>query len=332
MNSLAKNLIKIALVFGLIYFLLQKGMISIHDTQKALSDWQDLGPAYATIFALFFVGCLRWHWLLEGQGIQMKWWRVVELSFVGGFFNIALPGAVSGDFVKAFYVGRDIPGQRARAFASILFDRVAGVSALVLVSAGAFLFGKAGAMDRLFKPVEFTIILAAICVVCFYSYLFLVKEHHDPVLIACRKIEIKFPKASSITRIYEGLRQYHNHRWTVMKSLILSVGVHMTMAWVTLCFARALGVDSVPYLSFCVLVPLGLLVTAIPVLPAGVGTGHAAFAALFNLVGTQRGADIFTFLALGSIFMGALGGLVYLRFKSHEPVPLVLSETETARS
>ena len=37
--------------------------------------------------------------------------------------------------------------------------------------------------------------------------------------------------------------------------------------------------------------------------PAGVGTGHAAFAYLFNLWGSQRGADIFTLAVLRQCFL-----------------------------
>jgi uncharacterized membrane protein YbhN (UPF0104 family) len=67
--------------------------------------------------------------------------------------------------------------------------------------------------------------------------------------------------------------------------------------------------------------PLGFLVTTIPVAPAGVGTGHAAFLFLLQTVGSQRGADIFTLFALAQFFTGGIGGLVYLRFKAREPQP-----------
>ena len=138
------------------------------------------------------MGIFRWNWLLKAQSIHLPLRRVAQLTFIGGFFNIALPGAVSGDFVKAFYVGREIPGQRARAFASILFDRVAGVSALVLVSAVAMLLAHASdSAPQLFAPVQFSVILGAVCVIVFYAYLFLVKERHDPVLILLKKNRIK---------------------------------------------------------------------------------------------------------------------------------------------
>jgi uncharacterized membrane protein YbhN (UPF0104 family) len=190
-----------------------------------------------------------------------------------------------------------------------------------------------GSAPQLFAPVQFSVVLGALCVLVFYTYLFLVKEHHDPVLILFKKTELKIKKLATLTRIYEGLRHYHSHRWTVIKSVLISVLIQTATAWSILKFGNALGVKTIPYLSVCVLAPLGLLVTAIPIFPAGVGTGHAAFLYLFSLAGTDRGADIFTFSVLGNVAMGAIGGLVYLRFKGHNPaIHFDTVEGEAARS
>jgi len=328
-----KNLFKLGLVVGLLYFLLNRGFISLQNTRQAFSNWPDLAMAFSAVVFSFALGIIRWNWLLRAQNISLSFRRVFHLTFIGAFFNIALPGAVSGDFVKAFYVGREIPGQRARAFASILFDRVAGVSALVLVSAIALIWAHAGeSAPQLFAPVQFSVILGAMCVLIFYTYLFLVKEQHDVVLIALKKIESKLKKVATVTRIYLGLRHYHSHRITVVKSILISMLIQLATAWSVMKFGRALGVDTVPYLSICVLVPLGLLVTAIPIFPAGVGTGHAAFLYLFHLAGTERGADIFTFSLMGNIAMGAIGGLIYLQFKGHNPALNFSEESQTAQS
>ncbi len=63
------------------------------------------------------------------------------------------------------------------------------------------------------------------------------------------------------------------------------------------------------------LTPLGVLVTTIPVAPAGVGTGHAAFAWLFGLAGSPRGADVYTLFVITQLLVGAVGGIIYLGFK-----------------
>ena len=320
---------KAGFVAGLLYFLVQKGFISVQATQLAFTRLDKLLPAVGTILFLSIMGAVRWQWLLRAQGIHLSWWKTIQLNYIGGFFNIALPGAISGDFVKAFYIGREVQGQRARAFGSILFDRVAGLSALAFVSAGAMLVGFPTFNGTpVFSALRFLITLAASLALLFYIYLFALREQHDPLLYFLRQLELKFPKLGSFTRIYEGIRHYHHHRWVVIKSLILSAGVHLAIGWACFYFAQALGDDQVSLLASYVVVPLGLLVTAVPVMPAGVGTGHAAFLYLFHLVGCERGADIFTLYALVSMLIGAIGGFIYIRFRTNAPAVPISTDAE----
>lgn len=321
---LIKLSFKILLVGGLLYFLTQKGFISIQDTGRAFTRWDLLVPAFLVMLLNVFLSALRWQWLLEAQGIHISLTRNFQLSFIGNFFNIALPGAVSGDLIKAFYIGKEVSGNRGRAFGAILFDRVAGLSALVLVSAVAVIFGHAHLAPSVVLGTRTFLWTAAFFVVSFYVYLFLLREHHDPVLRILKTIESRMPKFASIVRIYQGMRHYHHHRVTVMKVLAISLVIHLLVGWVCLQFAQALGETGLELLPTYVVVPLGLLITAVPIAPAGVGTGHAAFSYLFSLMGSARGADLYTLFALANICLGALGGIVYLRFKSHEPAPILV--------
>ena len=313
--------IKLSLVICLLFFLSKKGLISIQATQQALSQWKKILPAVTLLLLTSTLSVFRWQWLLEAQNIRLSWSRVFQLSMIGNFFNIALPGAVSGDFIKAFYIGKELQGQRGRALGSILFDRLAGVSALVLVSGGALAIGfRSYLHSPLLNAVRVLILIAATAVLFFYGYLFLIQEHHDPVLQILKKIEKRFAKTGSLTRIYEGIRHYHHHRKTVIKVLAISILVHLTVGWCCLNFAQALGESHLSLLPLYIVFPLGLLVTAIPVAPAGMGTGNIAFFYFFHLIGSERGADIFSLLALSNLFIGGIGGLVYFRFRTHEKI------------
>jgi glycosyltransferase 2 family protein len=326
-----KLFLKIGFVGGVFYFLSQKNYLSFEATKRALWQWDKIIPAISLLFLTTFISMIRWHWLLSAQNIQIKFSRTAQLVFIGSFFNIALPGAVSGDFVKAFYVGKEIHGKKAPAFSSIVFDRVAGLSALVLVSAGALLAEIGYFLGTpLFTAIRVFVILSALAVLIFFSYLFLVREHHDPLLHMFRSIERYFPKIDAITRIYAGLRHYHNHRWLVLKSLGISVVTHLSVCLACILFANALGDSQISWLPIFVVVPLGLLVTAIPITPAGVGTGHVAFSGLFHLIGSERGADIFNLYILVQLLGACIGGLVYLRFRSHEPGPMLTKNIEPA--
>ncbi len=326
MKKYFTNFLKLALVLALFYYLAQKGAISLESTRRAFTRWDLLIPSYLALIFNGAIAAWRWQILLRTQNIVLPYRKTLELSFIGNFFNVALPGAVSGDFVKAFYVGKETPGQRGHTFGTILFDRVSGLTGLVFISAGAALFGSSHIPENALAGTRPLILTAAGCIFVFYAYLFLVREHHDPALRILRFFEKRVSKLQSLTHIYLGLRHYHHHRLTVVRVVAISMFLQMVVGWTCLQFVHALGEYDVHFLPLLLVFPLGLLVTAVPVAPAGVGTGHWAFAFLFGLIGSARGGDVFTLIALSNFAIGALGGLVYIRFKSHAPLPPQVTE------
>ncbi len=320
MRKHLKTAVKVIIVFGLLYFLGQKGFISVEATGRAFQRWDLLLPAFLMMSASTILGILRWRVLLAAQDIHLPFLRVAELGLVGNFFNIALPGAVSGDLVKAFYVAKEVDGARAKGFGSILFDRVAGVSALVLVSATSLL----ASFDRfqgtaLLTGIQVFVGTAAAGVVAFYGYLFTFKDRHDPMMRLFEWLSKRVSAFGSILRIYQGIKTYRSRAGAVGVALLLSMAIHLIVCACAVLYLKALGVEGMSRTAVFVVVPLGLLVTAIPLMPAGVGTGHAAFLWLFTFLGTDRGADVFSLVAFYNILFGMIGGLVYLRFRAKDP-------------
>lgn len=321
-----KQILKAAFVLGLLFYLGQKGFISVEAMKRAFLHWDIMLLAYLLLTISFFLGVFRWQLLLSAQDVKLTSSRTLQLGLIGNFFNIALPGAVTGDVVKAIYVSKEAPGKAAPALGSILFDRITGVSGLVLISTFALLLSRnAPWSDKLLDSIEVAVIASGAIVLVFYSYLFALKDHHDPVLILLKRFEPKFKKLGSFKRTWEGLRVYRDHRGSVFTALLISVLIHSLVILACVIFARSLGEDQLASGALFVIVPLGLLVTAVPVMPGGVGTGHAAFAALFQLLGSQRGADVFTFFLFSQVLYGGIGGLVYLRFKHSQEGAVALS-------
>ncbi|MCM0604878.1 MAG: flippase-like domain-containing protein [Xanthomonadaceae bacterium] len=318
-----KNLrlfIKIAIVVGLLVLISKNGFLSLDATFTAFSRWNYILPGFLLAFIAQVMGVYRWHRLLKAQDIHLPFFTIFRLVFIGLFFNIALPGAISGDIVKAHYVGKVVPGKRAKGFSSIFFDRVIGVAALIYVSAVALMISGIQGWSQSIPPVlqKFVFGLAFLETAGF-SYLYLFGESRDPVLKSFRFLEKKQKKFGSITRIYEGLREYRNHGITVFWMTAYSMVIHATVLSSFVCFCYALGEIQLAPLGLFVLMPLAMIVTAIPVAPGGLGTGHAAFLFLLRIMGSDRGADLFNLILSFQIFMGLLGAFVYLRFKAEDP-------------
>jgi uncharacterized protein (TIRG00374 family) len=320
-KRLLKNGLKLGFVALVFWWLAKKNLISLDAFMAGLKNWPAVLLGFFALVTTAFIAAFRWGMLIRAQGIRLSTPRLLQLQFVGNFFNVALPGAVSGDFVKAYYIAHEYPGARSKAFGSILFDRVLGLSALVIVSLTALVIGLQHFIGSpVLSGVKAFVLVAGVGVFIFYGYLFLVREDSDPLLKLGQALERRGgrfgPTCGAIVRIYLGIRVYHSERKLVLKALLLSCTIHVLAGFACLCFARALGETQIPVNGLFVVAPLGLLVTAIPILPGGVGTGHAAFSFFFHLLGSERGADLFSYYVLIQLLIGAAGGLVYLRFKT----------------
>lgn len=303
---------KVGLVALLFWYLSEKGLLSFKGSVQALGNFKYSVPATLIFMLCFCLGVIRWNILLKARGFQVPVLEVLRLAFIGQFFNIALPGAVSGDVVKAYYVAKSVESRKSKALGTILFDRITGLAALVIVSTLSYTLGihELPPESRI-HSLKTVVLLCFVSVVVFYGYLFLMREKRDPLLKIFQRLETRFSKFGAVTRIYEGVKEYQDSTSAVLFSLGVSVLIHIGMSYSYFQFAYALGEEQLPLIALGIVVPLGLLVTAVPIFPAGVGTGHLAFGWLFLSLGSQRGADIFNLSLFLQVLMGVIGGVIY---------------------
>lgn len=308
-----KLILKFALVGVIFWLLFRKGLVTAESIRKIFASPFLLLFNILLMFLNFFFSTIRWRLLLKCHQVQISFKKAIQYSFIGQFFNIALPGAVSGDFVKAVYVSAKFKEKKAAILGSILFDRVIGVSALAIVAAIAAGFSQivdwGGQLPRVLL---YSIYGLGFCVVFFFSYL-LLSHRHDPILHLFKWLTRKNSKFGALERLYVGIMHYRHHSSEVARALGLSLIIHFFIVTVAFLLANTLSVEPLPFVGLSVIVPIGMLATAIPVLPAGVGTGHAAFYGLFQLVHSSQGAEVFSWIVFFQVGLGLLGGMVYLR-------------------
>ena len=81
----------------------------------------------------FFVTAIRWRNLMRPQGIEMPLGKSLQLTFVGQFYSIILPGITGGDLVKIVYAAR-LTGSKTKSFITVVLDRVIGLIALMTIA------------------------------------------------------------------------------------------------------------------------------------------------------------------------------------------------------
>lgn len=113
------------------------------------TDWPQLGAAFAhllvgwwfTAVGLLVVAQLvsarRWQLFAAALGLPRSYAQMTQHYFVGMYFNLMLPTSVGGDVVRAWRLDGG-SGRRMASFASVLLDRLSGVTVLVLLATFAW--------------------------------------------------------------------------------------------------------------------------------------------------------------------------------------------------
>lgn len=306
---------KFAFSFGILFYMVQTGRLDLSVVSRGFSQVHLLFSSVLLVLVAFSSAFLRWQLLLKGQGIHFSYAQIIRYGMIGAFFNTTMPGAVSGDLIKAWYIINDNKGQKKTPILStILLDRVLGVFGLIVVAASPVFWAwdHIGNVPQLRHFAMINLMLFG-AVVLFFLYLVL--SGWGPLGALRRKMSEleKFKLGAVFLQAYDSWTIYGSQPGIMIGGLFLATVNHVISTSVVILCALALNDHTMSAYQYFLLVPMGLLTTAIPIAPAGLGVGHVAFAALFSLAGSSHGAEIFTMYVTIQIVINLTGVFFYLR-------------------
>ncbi|MDJ0520585.1 MAG: lysylphosphatidylglycerol synthase transmembrane domain-containing protein [Planctomycetota bacterium] len=287
-----------------------------------------LGLALLVVMVAF-----RWKLLLHAVGIDMPYLRVARLTFIGGFFNLAVPGATGGDFVKAWYAQKEAraryDGQRGmgtKAVLSVFVDRFLGLFGLVVFAAGVLLLTARG--DAYDVP---RIVVLIVLGVAIASGIVVVSRRVRRALGLSWLVR-RLPFQNILEELQAAARLYRNHLGTLVATLGISLLNHAANATACYFLAQALGIQGVTLGGAMALVPLANLLSAIPLLPGGWGVGELAFAYFFGLVGVPatEAVGLSVVFRLAVLGVNLPGGLLWIFWKGHPSTETITADVEAA--
>ncbi|MGH9783781.1 MAG: lysylphosphatidylglycerol synthase transmembrane domain-containing protein [Terriglobia bacterium] len=322
--------VKAIAAIGVVLYLWVRGDIAWEPLRASLGRWEYFLPAFLLLAAMPVVQFWRWQSLLRANRLHLPHREVFSFLMVSKFFNMAFPGYISGDILRGFFVSRRaaetgplrepqgqfrIPDSEFRmpvvpptVAASIVLDRIAGLVPL-------FALCLIGLLGSLAYPIPRQVLASvgalASCGLLLPLLLFLLTYRgKQPTALLARLG--RWPRLQEfLSAFYEGAHRYARNLKLIRNILAISfLNQGLAIASFVL-FGWALQIQ-VPVMSYLMLVPLGILVTAIPVSPAGLGVGQVAFLGLFHLVGTAQGANLFTLYMASYVVINLAGALLYL--------------------
>lgn len=297
--------LKIVFTLAILVYLIKNDQIDFQKIGSAFSHFYWLILAVSMEGLAIFITALRWRMILGCQGIQVSVWRGLRLHLIGSFFSVLIPGMVSGDVVKIYYVARN-ENNKMGAGLSVIMDRLVGLVSLFLIAFGATLFNYSflQSIPELKILSQWIIggiglFLVGICIMLLVRRDFVLSERWPLFL----------------RRLVDVFLVYRKHLDKLLIGIILtSIGFLATVI-VFYSVVRALGENSLPFSLYFFLLPLGLFVMALPITPAGLGVGQGVFLKLFEWAYGKPitvGADVITLVQMIFVCWALIGLVAYL--------------------
>lgn len=285
---------KRSIAFGAIKFIVPVVIISVLMSQIEPEQWEQLSQQpkhYGLLATAFLIAILatslsfaRWCILVRCQGITLTMLEAFRLGAICFLLSFISVGSVGGDLFKAIFLARRRPGKRVEAVASVLVDRGAGLyGLLLLVVIGALLLEPAEVRGSVEGLKDLKVAATALFGLGTIVLLFLVFGGRSVDRLINWGSSIRY-LGSFIGKLGPPFRAFHSHPYAFGSSLLMSVGVQSLFAVSVYLVARSLYSDPPDLTEHFVIVPLGMLASALPITPAGVGVWEVAVATLYEMI------------------------------------------------
>ncbi|MGD0517472.1 MAG: lysylphosphatidylglycerol synthase transmembrane domain-containing protein [Thermoguttaceae bacterium] len=147
MKKIVITSLKVGISVGIIAYLIWKATRTRGANNVAVftnlvdepKNWWMLVWAWTCCTAAVLLTFVRWWYLVRALDIPCRFRDAFRISFWGFLFNLSPLGIVGGDMVKAVMLAHEHRQYRAKAVASVLFDRIIGLYLLFVVATTAIL-------------------------------------------------------------------------------------------------------------------------------------------------------------------------------------------------
>lgn len=320
-KSLVVNSALVFLAFFLLGIVVWKERDRIGEVFERKLDFRLLALAMAVYVVGLTLTFVRWFLLVRAIEPHFRFRTALVLGFIGNVFNLVIPGAVSGDLIKAAYLVR-MHIKKTQAIASMVIDRIMGLLGLFVLAtlAGGFAWSRSSGDVRTLIIIAW-LITAGSCFVLFAIFARLVSRIFPGLKTGRTPISVLMAELNEMSTTYS------NRPGLVAGALLLSMFIHSLNVIAFFLVGTMLFPEMTTTLAqHFLMVPLTLFTMVVPLPFGALGLSEGISDQLFRLTAHPSGALAlmgFRVLMFGS---GLIGACVYLANLNE-----VRSLSETAR-
>ena len=302
---------KFCLAGVLIYWLIYSGEL---DLLKTEIFWEKkslfLFYIFPALFVCMFTQSIRWWLILNSFSISISYSLSFWLTWIGNFFNTILPGLVSGDILKGIYLKKNTEAKWISVYISLLIDRIFGLLGLLFlffISSTLFFLEE----QKLFQRVFYVTIL---CILLF-SLLGIILMFPSSWQKKLKKYFSWFLNKKIFSILVKVIFILQQNKKKFVISFFLSVFIHFIITLLIYQLSIILFAENLNFWRQALIIPIGLVATALPIAPAGVGVGHIAFDNLYRIFQFSGGATLFNIFIISQILVFLTGFFPFLFFR-----------------
>lgn len=293
------NILRIAISLGVLALFLSQVEIERVLLLLRQMDWLPFLVALALFLSGSFVRAYRWGVLVWALDVAASWWRLVDLYFVGTFFNQFLPTGMGGDAVKMYELAQD-DHKAAAAISSVLVDRFLGLFVLFAMALLALLFG------HQMVPPQVRLLIALVFIASLMGVALLLQRTW--IETWGRRLGLD-RLAGHIPIVRELYRSLHNYGAEALWKATAASGVwNLILVLGYYLLARAVGIHLTLWYFF-LFVPIISVLLMIPSV-GGLGVREGATTFLFSQVADENRAGALALAYLITLWINALIGAV----------------------
>lgn len=285
--------------FILLLLVFKLGFIDINQLTLSLKNPAILvaGLLFYTLHTLIF----SWRWkILVNLNINYSYATALKQTLIGNFFNFFIPSGVGGDIVKALALSESHKLSKKIGFSLITIDRVIGLFCLILFSCSFLLVeyfkGLSASLTKLLHISLLMLIFACLGLIFLY---------HSKKIIPLFKAKFNF---FLIQKLFSFAEQIQVNIEKALQSVFMLkfIGVSFLMQSMSIGFlytvTHTLTQETISIFAFLPLACFAFMASAIPLTPAGIGVGQAAFYFIFSLINEPTAVAITTGVSLMQFF------------------------------
>lgn len=263
--------------------------------------------------ALALVGLLitflRWYVLVRAQHLPFRIRDALRLGAMGCCLSLALPGAISGDVVKAAFIASQ-QSRRSVAVATVLMDRALGLWGLIWVIAlfggGFWLFGHSAfhTQEALQWIVLGALGVVAVSLTGWLLFGLFSEERFQWVAERLKRI----PKVGcSLAEFWSAVWMYRRQKVYVFGAMLMALFTHccfaITFYFAAVSFQQVDQPAALPTLAeHFVFFPIGETIQVFFPAPGGMGGAEYGYGKLYEMVGKELNTGVIAAMFYRAVF------------------------------